>query len=193
MVTGYSYNCGKVIEMNGRSILLVLFALVSACKGGDEAQSDLERLGRATGPVPPSRTVKKANQSQMPERSEAIVYEGEVVEFIDVARYTYLKIKDRNGALHWAAILKDEFAVGQKVKIAQSIVKNQWKSPSLNRTFDTVIFGSIVNGETESKPRDELPSGHPPIKEDPQEEKNPGEKKREDDKVDLPPGHPPIQ
>lgn len=84
----------------------------------------------------------------MPGAGEQVgpVLKGTVVETMNVTEYTYIRFKTDAGAEEWAAIPKTTINVGDKVTVQQSIVMNAFHSPSLNRTFDKIIFATLVAG-----------------------------------------------
>jgi hypothetical protein len=75
---------------------------------------------------------------------------GTVLETMDVAEYTYVKLKLGTGVEEWAAINKVPVAVGDTLTVAQSIVMNDFHSSSLNRTFPRIIFGTLVGSPKKS-------------------------------------------
>ena len=83
-----------------------------------------------------------------------------------------------DGTEAWAAIPQTRVEVGAKVQIAESLVMTKFTSPSLSRTFDSIIFGTLIGDKQprdggvnkagkdkpgKDKPKPELPPGHPPI------------------------------
>jgi hypothetical protein len=71
------------------------------------------------------------------------VVQGEVLEVQDVPSYTYLRLKTQNGET-WAAIVTTPIKPGAKVTIENAIVMTNFQSKTLNKTFPTIIFGSLA-------------------------------------------------
>lgn len=71
--------------------------------------------------------------------------QGEVLELMDVANYTYLRLKTSEGEV-WAAVSKAPVKKGAKVTIENVMTMHDFNSKSLNRTFKTIIFGSLAGG-----------------------------------------------
>jgi len=95
---------------------------------------------------------------------------GKVSEVIQAGSYTYLHaVNDGNGT--WLAIPHRDIQVGAEIRYAQGTVMKDFHSPSMNRTFDEVLFlgGVEVDGESAAA----LPPGHAPV-------------------TALPPGHAPV-
>lgn len=75
--------------------------------------------------------------------SQAAVVKGEVLEIKEVASYTYLRLKTKNGET-WAAVSKAPVAKGAQVTIENPMVMNNFQSKSLNKTFPEIIFGNLA-------------------------------------------------
>lgn len=67
---------------------------------------------------------------------------GIVKETIAAGNYTYLRVEDE-GKETWLALPKREVPVGAHVRYVDGEVMTNFHSPSMNRTFDEVIF---ING-----------------------------------------------
>jgi hypothetical protein len=68
--------------------------------------------------------------------------EGKLVEKIDAAPYTYMKIKTATNEV-WAAVPKSEAAVGSQVTVVDAMPMEKFESKTLKRTFDVVFFGNV--------------------------------------------------
>ena len=156
--------------------LLTFFAfLPSACKKNEALPEDVQNLGRATGPVSP-KPVMPGAAGQAP--AAAKVHQGTVQESIAVSRYTYVRIEDKSGAEIWAAVPQAKIAVGSEVRVVESILMRDFKSPGLDKTFPSIVFGVLAETETGGRDAGAAPAKGPaegPAKLPP-----------------LPPGHPPI-
>ena len=73
---------------------------------------------------------------------------GQVVETMDAATYTYALI-DTGAAKAWVAAPQFMVKVGDTLAVADAMPMNQYRSKTLNRTFEIVYFsGSVrVNGK----------------------------------------------
>lgn len=73
---------------------------------------------------------------------------GQVVETMDAATYTYALI-DTGAAKAWVAAPQFMVKVGDTLAVAEAMPMNQYRSKTLNRTFEIVYFsGSVrVNGK----------------------------------------------
>ena len=84
---------------------------------------------------------------------------GAVVETMDSAGYTYVKIDTGSGEV-WAAGPQTIVEVGDNVAVSGSLMKG-FSSSSLGMTFDEIIFSDkiLISGET-SDSNDSVPSPH---------------------------------
>ena len=66
---------------------------------------------------------------------------GKVLQAFSAGRYTYLELESEKGPI-WAAVPAAEVAVGSQVGVRSASLMDNFRSPSLNRTFKTIYFGS---------------------------------------------------
>ncbi len=71
---------------------------------------------------------------------------GKVLETMDAGGYTYVKVDCGGGETIWAAGPQTEMAVGNEVTIATQMPMPNFKSESLDRTFDVVYFVNNFGG-----------------------------------------------
>ena len=89
---------------------------------------------------------------------------GAVVETMESGGYTYLLVEHTGGKI-WVAGKPVKVAVGDKVRIADGMMMNDFESRTLKRKFDWILFASAVevNGQSGTAPAPALPPGHPPL------------------------------
>lgn len=87
-----------------------------------------------------------------------VAVKGEVLEVVNVANYTYLRLKTVHGE-SWAAVDKAVVAKGSNVTIEKAMVMHDFKSPSLKKTFKTIYFGNLAaaHGERKNNPTTVVP------------------------------------
>jgi ribosomal protein S17 len=74
------------------------------------------------------------------------VFTGKVVDTMDASSYTYVQV-DNGTEKIWAAAPKFDVKKGDTVTVPEGMPMQNYKSESLNRTFDTVYFvGAIGKG-----------------------------------------------
>lgn len=70
---------------------------------------------------------------------------GKVLESFNGGGYTYLRLATASGQ-EWAAIREANVAVGDTVTVDAQMTMEKFASPSLNRTFDRIVFGTLATG-----------------------------------------------
>jgi hypothetical protein len=69
---------------------------------------------------------------------------GQVLETTQAAGYTYLRLKTASGEI-WAAVAAADVAKGAQVTIARPMTMEKFESRTLNKTFDKIVFGQLVD------------------------------------------------
>jgi hypothetical protein len=108
------------------SVLLVLVATLTA------------GCGKAV--APPAEPAAKP-EAAAPAPASALT--GTVVETMDAAGYTYLKLKTAEGEV-WAAVNAAKVAKGDTVTVANPMPMDGFESKTLNRKFDRILFGTLA-------------------------------------------------
>jgi hypothetical protein len=86
---------------------------------------------------------------------------GTVVETINAANYTYVRVDTADGEI-WAAATRFDVAVGDSVIVPLEMPMQDFHSETLDRTFPVVYFTSQILKEGEAA-GSAMPAGHPPI------------------------------
>ncbi|TAK45005.1 MAG: nucleotide-binding protein [Betaproteobacteria bacterium] len=86
-----------------------------------------------------------------PPAPQGRVFKGQVLEVKDVDAYSYLRLRTQDGEI-WAAVTKAPVRKGAEVTIENAMVMNNFRSPSLNRTFDRIVFGSLGGADSAAAP-----------------------------------------
>lgn len=81
---------------------------------------------------------------------------GTVAETMDAGGYTYVRLKTVDGEV-WAAVNQTPLKTGSVVTIGNAMWMDRFESKTLNRTFERILFGSLV--APGGAPT--LPPGHP--------------------------------
>jgi hypothetical protein len=87
-------------------------------------------------------------------------HKGVVVETMDSGGYTYAKV-DEDGEQVWIAGPLTKLAKGDKVSFSEPMRMESFKSGTLNRTFDELLFVGAIN--TGSSSRALAAPKHPPV------------------------------
>ncbi|QIR13892.1 NrfJ [Shewanella aestuarii] len=76
--------------------------------------------------------------------AQGVIHQGEVIDTMNGGGYTYVQVKEADKT-YWAAGPQVVVAKGDKVEMSEQMWMNDFKSSSLNRTFDEIMFvGQIV-------------------------------------------------
>ncbi|GAB4280442.1 MAG: hypothetical protein Kow0092_36060 [Deferrisomatales bacterium] len=123
----------------------------------------------------PSQTAQKetpppaAAASAAPEAPPAVPapplpsnYTGTVVETMDSGGYTYVRV-DTGTKEVWAATRQFPVAVGDRVTFPVSVPMTNFRSKTLDRTFDTIYFVQAIRpeGQAAEDAAAPAPQGHP--------------------------------
>jgi hypothetical protein len=71
---------------------------------------------------------------------------GKVAETMDSGGYTYINL-EQDGKSTWVAVPITPVTVGQKVSVLPGFVMNDFKSKTLGRTFELIVFSGGLTGE----------------------------------------------
>jgi hypothetical protein len=74
----------------------------------------------------------------------AAALRGEVLEAKEAGEYSYLRLKTAEGEV-WAAVMKAPVKVGNVVTVGDPMTMSNFESKALKKTFDKIVFGSLVN------------------------------------------------
>jgi len=134
-----------------RYLLVFFLVFALACdKKSDAIDPKVEASGKVDQPAAPTG---------MPAVSGGRI-NGEVIETQNVAAYTYLKLRTDSGE-EWAAVSKTPVQKGAKVSVVGATLMVNFKSESLNKTFDRIYFGTLVPPGGESTAAGSQPAGVP--------------------------------
>ncbi|MBK8571852.1 MAG: nucleotide-binding protein [Holophagaceae bacterium] len=110
---------------------LPLSLLLAATLGCQSKKSDAVVAAPTTG----------APMSGEPAQAQGLT--GKVLERIDAAPYSYLRLQTARGEV-WAAVPEAKLEKGAEVTIASPMLMNNFESKTLNRTFAEIFFGNLA-------------------------------------------------
>ncbi len=96
-----------------------------------------------------SASEKSASDSKKPSelsQKNPSLLSGKVVETINSGGYTYVTI-EKNGKKTWVAVPEMKASVGDDISFQPGMTMSNFKSKTLNRTFDAIVFSSGVIGK----------------------------------------------
>ncbi len=86
---------------------------------------------------------KKEDESKVDSKTQSgmtsVVHQGEVLDKIDTGNYSYLKISENNKS-YWIAVPTMDVKKGEKIFFSKFMEMKNFKSETLNRTFESVLF-----------------------------------------------------
>jgi hypothetical protein len=116
-------------------------------------------MGGCTGANKASGTAAQSMPSQQETAPPTI--KGKVVETMDAGGYSYICL-EKDGKKVWAAVPTMAVKVGDELELLPGFEKGPFTSPTLNKTFDQVIFsgGPVVKSAPQPAA---MPAGHPGV------------------------------
>lgn len=69
---------------------------------------------------------------------------GKVVEAVYKEGFAYIRLETKPDTSTWVAIVNQKPTIGQSITVQEQAVLTDFHSKSLDRTFDKIVFGSIV-------------------------------------------------
>jgi hypothetical protein len=133
-------------------LALVVTVLVWAGNASSATESSGKQQPIATPPGPGAVGPTSAGEAQA-------TITGTVLEMIDAAGYTYIRLKTPKGEI-WAAVKKAAVKKGSEVTVVNAIPMDGFESKALKRKFDHIVFGSLGAGTSAAMGGSPLGSGH---------------------------------
>ncbi len=152
------------------SILALSAALVGCGKSALKAEGSQKS-------VIPTASTPSPHGEQKPQAAANLT--GTILETMDSGGYTYLKLKTPAGE-SWAAVNQARVKVGEQATVIGAMQMDGFESPTLNRKFDRIYFGSLAPSAGA-----ELSSAHASAPADADTKDNMGSK----GSPAMPPGH----
>ena len=126
------------------SPLSVLFLAASLSFGCAKAADPTAAAPPAKAEVAPAGAHESAPGAGKPSAAvDAASLTGTVLETMNAAGYTYLKLKTATGET-WAAVNESKVEKGATVTIASPMPMDGFESKTLNRKFDHIVFGTLA-------------------------------------------------
>ena len=92
------------------------------------------------GVAAPSSSVPPDDKATMAEKP---FYSGKVVHTMDASGYTYILL-EKDGKKSWGAVPGTEVKVGDEIELKPGTEMGNFKSKTLNRSFDNIIFSAGI-------------------------------------------------
>lgn len=78
-------------------------------------------------------------------------YEGIVTKVLQGGGYTYLQIQEKTKKHFWIAVTGVKIDVGTEVRFDEEMVVKNFKSKSIDKNFETIMFASNLQYRTDKK------------------------------------------
>ena len=130
--------------MTRKALLLIALLPIAACN-----------KGKGTAPAQPAG-------APAPGPAQVAALKGTVLERLEAAPYTYLRLKTAQGEI-WTAVPTTDAAVGSEVAFIQSMEQSNWDSPKLKRKFDKIFLGTLASTAPSTSAPGATPGAHPPV------------------------------
>jgi len=119
-------------------LLSLILALLAGC---NQSQDDaaVADANRATAAAEQPAAMAAHGDAHGAAPAAAASVSGEVLETMDAASYTYVKLKTADGEL-WAAGPKTPMQVGETIELGQGMLMTDFPSKELDRTFAEIWF-----------------------------------------------------
>jgi hypothetical protein len=93
--------------------------------------------------MPPSHPkIDLPTQSSTHQKSAAL--SGKVLQTLNSGGYSYINIQKKDGEKIWIAVKETKVTVGDQMSFLEGLVMKDFKSATLKRTFDRIIFSNGV-------------------------------------------------
>ena len=144
------------------SVVLGFMMFTPACK-------DKTTAPQGKCPITENLTISKIREDYKTLKIQNTFLKGTVIDSQDVKNYTYLHLKDATGQI-WAAIPKTPVETGREITISNIMVKADFHSKTLDKTFDMILFAvpaeptgvcPISHGEMSGDMVSAMPPGMP--------------------------------
>jgi hypothetical protein len=144
------------------TVLSLTLALVVATGCSKPAAQNPEASGAALKPEAAHETAQALPAAGTPAEAQpgAQTVTGPVLETMDAAGYTYVRVKTATGDI-WAATSPFKVAVGDRVVVPLEMPMEHFSSKALKRDFPRIYFTSRITHEGEA-PAAAMPAAMPP-------------------------------
>jgi len=126
----------KLLSISIRVSIIVLVALLSACSKDKTEQTSAPAQAANTSSNSPTSAPKETQSVQ-----GNIPKSGKVIKAMHAGGYTYMELEE-SGRVFWIAANMMNVKRNDQVVWADAALMKNFKSPSLRRTFDEILFVS---------------------------------------------------
>ncbi len=122
-------------------------AAIGAVRGlGGTTQAPIEADSAAAAAAPNHGEAALPDEDQGPAKASGAAIEGEVLEVIDVPKYSYLRVGEKGTPGTWVAVPTAGLSVGAHARVREAMKMESFTSTALKRTFPVIYFGTLDDG-----------------------------------------------
>jgi hypothetical protein len=147
------------VKKTALTVVVVSFVLSLAFAGCSHQPAPAAAAASATPPGAEAAPAALPASSSAAAAPGVETVTGEVLETIDAASYTYVRLKTDKGEL-WAATGKTTVKVGERVTVPLETEMRDFHSPSLKRSFPLIYFVSQIGREGQEAAPPPMAVGH---------------------------------
>ena len=137
-------------------IVINLLLVVTFLGFAGNASPDPRSLEKTVDPLASSRLAAAEPAATGPASGTV---KGTVLETIDAAGYTYMRLKTSKGEI-WAAVTKAVVKKGSEVTVVNATPMDGFESLTLKRKFDRIVFGNLAAEDSGASGFSPLAPGH---------------------------------
>ena len=97
----------------------------------------------ASQDLPPSHP-KIDLPAQSTTHQKTVALSGKVLQTMNSGGYSYINLQKKDGEKIWVAVKETRVAVGDQMSFLEGLVMKDFKSVTLKRTFDSIIFSNGI-------------------------------------------------
>ncbi|HEX8960247.1 MAG TPA: DNA-binding protein [Geobacteraceae bacterium] len=101
--------------------------------------------------IKPAPSLPAGHPPLSPPKESAPV-QGKVLKTMDSGGYTYMFVQVKGGKKTWVAVPQTKVGVGKKIAFVNGAEFKNFRSKTLNRTFDRIIFSAGLVGQKAGTP-----------------------------------------
>ena len=129
------------IDLPFAALTVCLLASAPGCKKEPASSKPTAPVASTPGSAAPAPTQPASGGTAMAPAGGQLV--GKLLERIDAATYSYLRIATATGEV-WAAVPETTLAVGADVVVTDIMLNQNFESKTLKRTFPEIYFGNLA-------------------------------------------------
>jgi hypothetical protein len=102
------------------------------------------------GHPPIGGSAAPAGRAAAPATQAGEALTGTVKQTIPAGKYLYIELETTTGGPTWTAVLTEPVTIGSKITIVNANLMQKFRSPTLDRTFDAIWFGTLQRAKVEA-------------------------------------------